>query len=149
MIFKTIIYFLSQPHPSPPQKGDSGEGKSHRVERKKCMFYFSKKRSQNVVGKITYSPKVPLLEKRTQLFSALIPLFSANKGTRENGKWAALLLRGLSKNKGLMKKRTNTADFVHSTSIFSPQEQIFTPHPAVLFVANNIFTSYQFISNHP
>jgi len=61
----------------------------------------AKTRSQNVVAENTYFKKVPLIEKRTKLSVPLIPLFSVNKGIRENGKWVALLLRVLSKNKGL------------------------------------------------
>ena len=49
---------------------------------------------------------VPLIEKRTQPSCPLIPLFSVNKGIRENGKWVALLLRVLSKNKGLIQNKS-------------------------------------------
>ena len=65
---------------------------------------FSKIRSQNIVGKNPYFQSAPLIEKRTLLLLSLIPLLLANKGIRVNGIWEALLLRELSKNKGLMQK---------------------------------------------
>jgi len=71
-------------------------------------------------SKNLYFKRVPLIEKWTQLTLPLIPLFSANKGIREDERGTALLLRGLSKNKGFMKKRNELflnqiAHFLQST----------------------------------
>ena len=96
---------------------------SLQVECQKCGFYFSKTRSQNIVDKNPYFKRVPLIEKRTQLTFPLIPLFSANKGIREDAKGDALLLRGLSQNKGFMKKR-NELFFEQIAHFLQPTLQV-------------------------
>jgi len=55
-------------------------------------------------SKNPYFKRVLLIEKWTQLTLPLIPLLSRNKGISEDERGTALLLRGLSKNKGLIQK---------------------------------------------
>ena len=54
----------------------------------------------NMKKHIPYYQIAPLIEQGTLLSFPLIPLLLANKGIRETGKRATLLLRELVKNKG-------------------------------------------------
>ena len=82
---------------------------------KKCGFLFSKIRSKKVVAKNPYFQKAPLIVNESMpVFTLitfvrslrLVPLFLTDKGIRGDEKGTNdLLLRELSKNKGLMRKK--------------------------------------------
>jgi len=58
-----------------------------------------------LLAKTLIFKKVPLIEWCSRLYFSLIPLFLMNKGIRVDVKGTALLLRGLSQNKGLTSLR--------------------------------------------
>ena len=79
--------------------------KMYGVGCKKCGFLFSKIRSKKVVAKNPYFQKAPLIVNESMPVFTRIPLFFTDKGIRGDEKGTNLLLRELSKNKGLMRKK--------------------------------------------
>jgi len=83
---------------------------------KNMSFIFQKYVQKKLLIKTLIFKKVPLIEWWTRLNFSLIPLFTKNKGIREDEKGAVLLLRGRSQNKGF----TSLMPLINVETLFLP-----------------------------